>query len=348
MNALVYHGPKDMRWEDAAAPTPRDDEVVVEVKAVGICGSDLHGYLGVTGRRIPPMIMGHEAAGIVSAAGKAVSELREGDRVCLQPINFCGSCKYCRAGQENICPVKTLIGVLSTNGAMADYVTNKADNTYKISDSLGFVEASMVEPFSVANNALRNSSSVKGRTVLIIGLGTIGLCLLQLLKREGPGRVIAIDLAENRLEAASAGGADVLVNPKQEDAAEAVRAACGGAGAELIFEAVGEAATVSLSIEAAASKAEIIWIGNSKPLGEIPIQKVVTDELSITGTYGFTRAVFEDTLSIMESGALDISGIVTLRADMKHGEEVFNRMLDEPQRQIKAVLVRDSDAVSDV
>ncbi len=341
MKGLVFHGPKDMRWEETADPIAGEGEVVVNVQAAGICGSDLHGYLGVTGRRIPPMIMGHEASGIVSAVGKGVDTLREGDRVCLQPIHFCGSCSYCRSGRENICPDKTLIGVMRRDGAFADYVRISANNTYKISDSLGFVEASMVEPFSVSNNALRCASSVKGKTVLIIGLGTIGLCLLQLLMREGPGKVIAVDLAENRLQAAAAAGADVMVNPQKENAAEAVRRAADGAGAELVFEAVGEPATVSLSIEAAAVKAEIIWIGNSKQHGEIPIQKVVTDELSVQGSYGFTGSVFEDTLSIMESGALDVSGIVTLQAGMNEGEAVFKRMLEEPERQIKAVLIRE-------
>ncbi len=338
MKALVYHGPKDLRWEDVPEPKIADDQLLVAMRAVGVCGSDLHGYLGITGRRIPPMIMGHEFSGVVMETGSKVTRFSVGDRICVQPIQFCGTCEFCKAGAQNICPNKEILGVMDINGAMAEMVAVKETNAFALPDNVSFVAGSMVEPFSVAHSAIKQAPPLENMEVAIIGMGTIGLCILQYVKMNGAKKIYVCDLSETRLDTAAALGADVIVNPKKGDASENVLQQSGGRGVDICFEAVGESVTARESLEMTKIKGQVIWVGNSAKTIEIDMQKVVTTELNIQGIYGFTNETFKETLSILDKGLLYPQQIVSIEEHVSKGAEVFETMLAEKDRYIKAIL----------
>ena len=339
MKALVYHGEKKLNWEEAPDPEIGEDQLLVESRAVGVCGSDLHGYLGLTGRRIPPMIMGHEFSGVVRQKGKKVKGFAAGDRVCVQPIQFCGTCVFCRQGLQNICPSKKILGVMDVNGAMAELIAVNADHAFGLGDGVSFTDGSMVEPFSVANAAVKQAPELRGKNVAIVGAGTIGLCLLQFVVMGKPRRIIVTDLSENRLSIAEQLGAHTLVNPGQEDAVKTVLEVTDGMGADIVFEAVGESPTARQSVDLAKIRGNIVWIGNSAKMVEIDMQKVVTTELNIQGSYGFTTETFKETLSLMNAGKLRAERIVSVKQPLSDGAAVFEKMLREKDKHIKAILI---------
>jgi threonine dehydrogenase-like Zn-dependent dehydrogenase len=339
VKALVYHGEKQLKWEEAADPEIREDQLLVATRAVGVCGSDLHGYLGVTGRRIPPMIMGHEFSGVVGKTGKKVKGFAPGDRVCIQPIQFCGTCVFCRQGFQNICPNKKILGVMDVNGAMAELVAVNADHAFHLAEGVSFADGSMVEPFSVAHAAVKQAPQLRGKNVAVVGAGTIGLCLLQFLLMGKPRRIIVTDLSQNRLSLAGQLGAHTLINPAQEDPVKAVLEATDGMGADIVFEAVGESPTARQSVDLVKIHGNIIWIGNSAKMVEIDMQKVVTTELNIQGSYGFTTETFKETLDLMNAGKLKAERIISLKQPLPEGSAVFEKMLREKDRHIKAILV---------
>jgi len=338
MKALVYHEPKRLQWEDVPEPRVKDDQLLVSMRAVGICGSDLHGYLGITGRRIPPMIMGHEFSGVVMETGKKVTRFSVGDRICVQPIQFCGTCEFCKAGLQNICPNKMILGVMDINGAMAEMVAVNETNAFPLPDNVSFVAGSMVEPFSVAHSAIKQAPSLENMDVAIIGMGTIGLCILQFVKMNGAKKIYVSDMSEKRLDTAATFGADVLINPKKGDASEKVLGQSGQRGVDICFEAVGESVTARQSIEMTKIKGHVIWVGNSAREIEIDMQKVVTTELNIQGIYGFTSETFKETLSIINRGLLLPQKIVSIEEHVSNGAEVFETMLSGKDRYIKAIL----------
>jgi threonine dehydrogenase-like Zn-dependent dehydrogenase len=339
VKALVYHGEKKLNWEEAPDPEIGEDQLLVESRAVGVCGSDLHGYLGLTGRRIPPMIMGHEFSGVVRQKGKKVKGFAAGDRVCVQPIQFCGACVFCRQGFQNICPNKKILGVMDVNGAMAELIAVNADHAFGLGDGVSFADGSMVEPFSVANAAVKQAPELRGKNVAIVGAGTIGLCLLQFVVMGKPRRIIVTDLSQNRLSIAEQLGAHTLVNPGQEDAVKAVLEVTDGMGADIVFEAVGESPTARQSVDLAKIRGNIVWIGNSAKMVEIDMQKVVTTELNIQGSYGFTTETFKETLSLMNAGKLRAERIVSVKQPLSDGAAVFEKMLREKDKHIKAILI---------
>ena len=339
MKGLVYHGEKKLSWEEIPDPEIGEDQLLVESRAVGVCGSDLHGYLGLTGRRIPPMIMGHEFSGVVRQTGKKVKRFAPGDRVCVQPIQFCGTCAFCRRGFQNICPDKKILGVMDFDGAMAELVAVNEDHAFALAEGVSFADGSMVEPFSVTHAAVKQAPDLRGKNVAIVGAGTIGLCLLQFVVMGKPRRIIATDLSANRLSIAGDLGAHTLVNPGQEDAVKAVLQATDGMGADIVFEAVGESPTARQSIDLAKIRGSIIWIGNSAKMVEIDMQKVVTTELNIQGSYGFTTETFKETLDLMNAGKLRAERIISVKKPLSEGAAVFEKMLREKDKHIKAILI---------
>jgi threonine dehydrogenase-like Zn-dependent dehydrogenase len=341
MKGLVYHGEKRLRWEEVPDPEMGEDQLLVEPRAVGVCGSDLHGYLGITGRRIPPMIMGHEFSGVVRDTGKNAKRFSPGDRVCVQPIQFCGACVFCHQGYQNICPNKRLLGVMDVDGAMAELVAVNEDHAFLLAEDVSFADGSMVEPFSVTHAAVKQAPDLEGKNVAIVGAGTIGLCLLQFVVMGKPQRIITTDLSEHRLSIAGQLGAQTLVNPGQVDPVQAVLEVTDGLGADIVFEAVGESPTARQSVDLARIRGNIIWIGNSAKTVEIDMQKVVTTELNIQGSYGFTTETFKETLDLMNAGKLKAERIISVKEPLSEGAAVFDKMLRDKEKYIKAILVND-------
>jgi 2-desacetyl-2-hydroxyethyl bacteriochlorophyllide A dehydrogenase len=339
MKALVYLGPKEIKLRDVEMPSPRSGEVLLKVSATGICGSDVHGYLGLTGRRIAPMVMGHEFCGIIEKTGEGVRGFKEGDHVVVQPVIFCGKCPFCKQGLTNLCTDKRFIGVLDCNGSMAEYIAVPAKLLYKVPSSFDASAGAMVEPTAVAYRAVKKAEAlIKGRDILIVGAGTIGLLVLSLVKLHRPRKVIVSDLNERRLAIASKLGADAVVKPEGEGLVNAVADCTGKAGVDVAFEAVGVSATVQQALGCLKPKGTCIWVGNSQKMIQVNMQEAVTRELSVFGTYIYTHAEFGEVLKIIADRKIDIAPIISKVAPLGEGEEIFKALTQPDNELIKVIL----------
>ncbi|MEJ5199703.1 MAG: galactitol-1-phosphate 5-dehydrogenase [Anaerolineae bacterium] len=337
MRALVYEGPWQMPLREIPAPEPGEGEVIVAVKATGVCGSDVHGFTGSTGRRIPPMVMGHEFSGVISAVGPGVTGHQVGDRVVVQPIITCGKCVNCLAGMPNICTNRRGLGMMSTNGSNAEYVAVPQQLLYTLPEGVSWEQGALVEPLSVAMHAVNMSPIRLMDTVVILGAGTIGLLTLLACRLKGAGAVIVSDLSPHRLEMARRLGAAAAVNPTQEDLPAIVRRYAGEAGAPVVIEAVGITATARQSLELVRPGGHVTWIGNAAPTIEIGMQQIVTREITVRGVYAF-NVEFGRAIEALATGRVDVSPIIEQVAPLEAGPQVFHDLAKGTLDAIKVVL----------
>jgi L-iditol 2-dehydrogenase len=335
MRALVYEAPWQLVLREVPEAVPGAGEVRVAVQACGICGSDVHGYTGSTGRRIPPLVMGHEIAGVVDALGPGVSSWRAGDRVVLNSIWSCGECACCRAGKPSICENRRGLGG-AFPGGYAESLVVPERLVLALPDSMSFSDGAMVEPLSVAMHAV-NVAPQRFGSVAIVGAGTIGLLALLALRAAGAGRIVVTDRVPRRLALARELGADVAVNVAEEDPVEAVRAAFGGVLAEVVFEAVGLDATSRQSVALARTGGDVIWIGNSDPTVNLNMQDIVTRELTLHGAYG-SNAEFEGAIEAIRSGRIAASRLIDRVAPLEEGPALFEALAKAQLDATKIVL----------
>jgi len=338
MKALVYRGPRSLAVEEVDRPGFLPDEVLLHVDATGICGSDVHGYLGLTGRRIPPMIMGHEFCGTVVEVGAAVDGVRPGDRVAVEPMVFCGACASCRDGHPNLCENRRFLGVMACNGSMAEYLNVPARLLFRMPEGMGTEIGAMVEPSAVALHAVGRARNIEGATVLVVGAGPIGLLLVGMLKSKGPRRLLVSDLSDRRLLLARQMGADITINPSREEVVRVVGEHTSGRGADVSFEAVGAAASVEQALAALRPHGTCVWVGNSQRMISLDMQASVTREISILGSYIYTPAEFGQALELLGRKALDVRPIISRTAALENGPEMFAALSDPSAGLIKVVL----------
>ncbi len=335
MKALVFEAPGRMPLRDRPEPAPQPGEVVVEVRASGICGSDVHGFTGRTGRRTPGVVMGHEAAGVITSVGPDVASLRVGERVALRSILACGTCDQCLVGRSNTCRNRRGLG-MAIDGAYAELVVVPASLAVPIPDSVSFTAAALVEPLAVALHAVRAVRTGSPERVLIVGAGTIGLLVLAALRAEGAGRVVVTDRSAHRLAAASRAGADTTVLVSEDDPLAAILEATGG-GADVAVDAVGIAAAVQQALVAVRPGGRVVCIGNSDPTVELPLQDLVSREVAIEGSYGFTTE-FEEAIELIAAGRLDPLPLVEHVAPLADGERLFQELASGRLDALKVVL----------
>ncbi len=340
MKGLVYHGPNVLRYEDIPDVEPGGDEVKIRVKAAGICGSDVHGYLGLTGRRIAPMVMGHEFAGVVEEVGAGVSGWEKGDRVTAYPVYYCGECPKCRDGMQHLCERRRQYGVLSENGAFADFLCVPARCCYRLADRVSFAIGSLMEPLAVSYRAVHRVApeAIAGANVFLVGTGTIGLLALACAKMRNPARIIVSDLSDARLEVARRMGATDGVNPSKEDVREKVLELTGGVGADIAFEAVGAAPTVRQAMSALRVGGTAVWIGNNKPTVEVNMQEIVTRELTVRGSFLYRLDEFETVVGLLNRGAFDAGPVISHQAPLSEGAALFAKLAGDPGDWIKVIL----------
>lgn len=342
MKALLLGKPKQITYTDVPDPVPGDDRsIIVRIKATAICGSDVHGYDGSTGRRIPPLVMGHEASGVVESVGKEVRNFEPGDRVTFDSTIYCGECYFCRQGQPNLCDNRRVLGVSCAeyrqNGTFAELVCVPEHIVYKLPDGLDFVSASLTEPLSVAAHAVRTGMPGAGDSILVVGAGLIGLLLIQVLRANCSGTIIAVDLDKDRLETAISLGADHAVQADQ-DAVARIRALTSGRGADHAFEAVGATAPISLAIRGLRKGGTLTLIGNASPSVEIPLQEVVTRQLTLKGSCAISGE-YPFALDLMGSGKVDVRRIVSATAPLSEGASWFDRLYAREPGLMKVVLI---------
>jgi L-iditol 2-dehydrogenase len=344
MKALLLTAPSRLEWVDFPDPAPADDEVLLRVRACGICGSDVHGWDGSSGRRNPPLIMGHEAAGEVVALGAGVGGWHTGDRVTFDSTLWCGTCRFCRSGQVNLCENRRVVGVAPTeykkHGAFAEFLTVPARVLYRVPDSLPFEQAAMIEPVSIAVHAVRRVGSLTGATAVVVGSGMIGLLVVQALRWAGARRIIAVDLADNRLELARRLGATHAFNPAQADVAAEVAGVTEGLGAEVSFEVVGFTPTLNLALATLKRGGTCVMVGNLSPkTQDFPLQAVVTRELTITGSCA-SAGEYPLCLDLVARGEIDVKPMIETVAPLSEGAEWFARLsAKDGGKYMKVVLV---------
>lgn len=341
MKALVLKEYRRFAIEDFPVPTIKADEVLVRVRACGICGSDVHGMDGSSGRRIPPIIMGHEAAGMIAEVGSAVADWKKGDRVTFDSTVSCGECWYCRRGEVNLCENRRVLGVscgeYRRHGAFAEYIAVPARILYRLPDNLSFEQAAMVEAVSVAVHAVERTPLALNAAVVVVGTGMIGLLVVQVLRARGCGKIIAIDLEKEKLKLASKFGATHAIEAGEADLQEKVRALTSGRGADAAFEVVGLPATVKTAIESVRKGGSITLVGNLKPQVELPLQSVVTRELTLIGTCA-SAGEYPACLELIASGKVNVTEFISATPPLEEGAKWFERLYAGEKGLMKVLL----------
>ena len=317
MQALVMKAFHELVLAELPIPRiERPGDVLIEVAAAGVCGSDLHGYTGQSGRRIPPLVMGHEATGRVVAAGAGVGDLLPGTRVAIHPMDGAGS-------------ERRMMGK-DAPGAFAEYVVWPARNLVRLPDAVTFEQGALVEPLSVAVRAVNRAGSGAATSAVVVGAGTIGLLVASVLQHRGVATVVISDPSAERRAVATRMGVGVAVDPHQIDVTEVVLDLTGGKGADVAFEAVGIGATVAQAHAVVRYGGTIVWIGNNVRMIDVDMQQVVTRELAVLGTYGMSDDDFVDALGLLEAGAIDVSALINRRATLEEGPALFDALLASP------------------
>lgn len=341
MKSLVLEKYKEFVLKDTDIPELKAGWVMIKVEACGICGSDVHGMYGSTGRRQPPVIMGHEASGIISETTPEVSGWKVGDRVTFDSTISCGECFYCNRGDINLCDNRRVLGVscdeYRQNGAFAEFVAVPAHILYAIPDNISFEQAAMIEAVSIAVHAAAISSIQSNDTAVVIGCGMIGLLCIQALKAAGGGKVIAIDQIDKKLEMAIKLGADLTLKSSDTELIKKVLAATNQRGADLVFEAVGIEPTVNLAVDCTRKGGTITLIGNLAPEVKFPLQKVVTRQLKIQGSCA-SAGEYPLCLELIASGKIKVDDLISKVAPLEDGNEWFHRLYNKEAGLMKVIL----------
>ena len=340
MKALLLSEYRRLEVVDLPRPEIAADEVLIRVAACGICGSDVHGYDGSTGRRIPPLVMGHEAAGVIEAIGAAVDSFAIGDRVTFDSTVYCGKCDYCRVGRVNLCDNRQVLGVscgdYRRHGAFAEFVAVPARILYKLPDNLSLEHAALIEAVSVAVHAVKQAPPRRGDEVVVVGAGMIGLLIVQVLRHAGCGRIIAVDVDKTRLDLAAKLGATDVIDARQVDALEQIYA-ISSEGVAASWEAVGTTATVQTAIGCVRKGVSVVLVGNVSPNVEIPLQAVVTRELTLHGTCA-SAGEYPECIELMASGAVNVAPLLSATVSLNDAPAWFERLYSREPGLMKVVV----------
>ena len=342
MKALVLEKYNELVYKDVPNPILKSDEVLVKVMACGICGSDVHGLDGSTGRRIPPMIMGHEASGVIVKTGSGVSGWRIGDRVTFDSTVYPLNDWFTLEGMYNLSDNREVLGVspgsYKRDGAFAEFIAIPQHILYKIPENVTFEQAAMVEAVAVALHSVNISKIRTGDKCVVVGAGMIGIFILKLLKISGASKIIAIDSNPARLEQAKISGADHTFLSTEENLGEKINALTNNRGADISFEAVGKSESVNIAIDILRKGGKTVLVGNISAKIEFPLQKVVTRELSILGSCAI-RGEYESVLSMLENGTISVDDQISAIVPLSEGAVWFNKLYKKEEPLNKIILV---------
>jgi L-iditol 2-dehydrogenase len=341
MNALQLTAYQQLEIVDLPDPEPGKDEVLVRVAACGICGSDVHGYDGSSGRRIPPIVMGHEAAGIVAAVGAEVRSVAAGDRVTFDSTVYCGKCEFCLRGEVNLCDDRQVIGVscgeYRRSGAFAEYITVPEYIVYRLPPSLSFADAAMLEAVAVALHAVKLSRIEGGETALVIGAGMIGLLALQAAREAGCSRVFIADVDATRLQMASTLGADEAIEASEAKLVREILRLTGGRGVDVVLEAVGRDETVATAIDCVRKGGAVTLIGNIASQVSVPLQRVVTRQIRLQGSCA-SAGEYPEAIRLVASGKIKVAPLISAIAPLQDGPQWFERLHAREPNLMKVIL----------
>jgi len=327
MQALVYEGPKQMNIRSVAVPEPGPDEVLIRVERVGICGSELSGYLGHNSLRKPPLIMGHEFAGIVAKTGERANGFASGERVTANPLVTCGSCRYCRNGESQLCGARQLLGA-HRPGAFAEYIAVPAENVYRLPDNVTMEEGALTEPVACAVHVCRLLRLTPADRLLIYGAGPIGLLALQAAQAYGVRNPGILDLNEARLEIARELGG--MAATRLEEIGET-------ASFDAVIDAVGASFTRQQSVSAARSGGRVVFTGLHEAESALPVNDMIRGEIEAKGAFAYSREDFETALQWISEGRMNLTAW-TETAPLEEGGACFEKLIAGPGKTAKIFL----------
>ena len=340
MKALLLSKYRHLEIADLPNPVPGPGEILVKVAACGICGSDVHGYDGSSGRRIPPIVMGHEAAGRVAKVGPQVTGWSEGDRVTFDSTISCGTCRYCARGEINLCDNRRVLGVscsdYSCAGAFAEYVIVPQRIVYRLPDSLSFSEAAMLEAVAVAVHAVALSQISSGDAI-VLGAGMIGLLTVQALRAAGCSTVYVADVDASRLKLAKEVGATETLHVTGDDLVSEVLRLTKNAGVDVAVEAVGIDATVRAAVNSVRKGGTVTLVGNITPEVTLPLQKAVTRQIRMQGSCA-SAGEYPKAIELLTSGAIKVRPLISAVAPLDDGPQWFERLYSREPNLMKVVL----------
>ena len=339
MKAILYEGPNRLDYTDVPDVEPAAGEVKLRVKACGICGSDVAGYQGLTGRRLEPMIMGHEFSGQVVSLGESVSKLKIGDIVAVYPVNFCGECEMCAHGDVHLCLNKRSYGVLAENGAFAEFICVPEKCCFHVAEGVSPAVGSLMEPLAVAYRGINHLGDIAGKSVFIAGTGTIGLLAIACVKMKGAARIFVSDIDDGRLEVAKRIGADVAINPAKQDLRETVFGMTDNMGVDAGVEAVGVSATVQQVMSVLRFGGKAVWIGNNRKMIELNMQEIVTRELSVSGSFLYGYREFGEVVGLINDGKLNVAPLISKEIRLDEAIAYFEKLKNHEDGLIKVVVV---------
>ncbi len=344
MKALLLSQYRQLEIADIPIPAPARDELLVRVAACGICGSDVHGYDGSTGRRIPPLVMGHEAAGTVAEIGAGVNGFTKGDRVTFDSTVYCGECNNCQRGDMNLCDRRQVLGVscgdYRRNGAFAEFVVVPARIVHRLPDNLSFSEAALLEAVAVALHAVSLAPIQPGSTALVVGAGTIGLLVQQALAVAGCTPVFVSDVDATRLKLSASLGATTILGSGADLVNEILRLTS-GKGVDIAVEAVGLDQTVTTAINATRKGGSVVLVGNVSPEVTLPLQTVVTRQIRLQGSCA-SAGEYPRAIELMSTGKINVKPLISAVAPLTDGPQWFERLYSREPNLMKVVLQPDS------
>ena len=341
IKAAVMYGIDDVRIDKVDFPQVREGEVLIKMKSVGVCGSDVHYYKnGKIGRYVveKPMILGHECAGEIVEVAKDVKDFQTGDRVAIEPGYTCRKCVYCKAGRYNLCPDVTFMATPPIDGAYVEYVSWPADFVFRLPDNMTFDHGALMEPLAVGMHAVRRSRLKPGEPVVILGAGTIGLVTILSAKAAGAGEIIVADLEDVRLEMAKKLGATKTINASKEDTLEIIKDFTHGFGMEVVFETAGSVPTTQQTIELVARGGRIVWVGLAgEDVFPMPVLQVIDKEIDIMGIFRYAN-VYPYAIQLVSNGRMDIDPLVTHRYSLDNVIEALDVAHERRDGAVKVMI----------
>lgn len=341
IKAAVMHGIDDVRIEEVDFPQMKAGEVLIKMKSVGVCGSDVHYYKhGKIGSYIvkKPMILGHECAGEIVEVASDVKNFKPGDRVAIEPGYTCRKCVYCKTGRYNLCPDVTFMATPPIDGAYVEYVAWPSDFVFHLPDNMTYDHGALMEPLAVGMHAVRRSRLKPGEPVLILGAGTIGLVTLLSAKAAGAGEIVVADLEDIRLKTAQKLGATKVIYAQRENVHEVIKDFTHGFGMEVVFETAGSVPTTQQTIELAARGGRIVWVGLA---GEdrfpMPVLQAIDKELDIMGIFRYAN-VYPYAIQLVSTGRMNIDPLVTHRYNLEDVKEALEVAYERRDGAVKVMV----------
>lgn len=341
MKVAVMQGIGKMGFEERDIPKVKENEVLVKLEYVGICGSDLHYYeTGAIGDYVvePPFVLGHEPGGTVVEVGENVKDLKVGDRVALEPGKTCGHCEFCKTGRYNLCPDVVFFATPPVDGVFQEYVAHEADLCFKLPDNVSTLEGALIEPLAVGFHAAIQGDAHLGQKAVVMGAGCIGLVSMMALKARGVSEVYVVDIMEKRLEKALELGATGVINGSKEDVLERVKALTNGTGMDLVIETAGTEITTRQAVHIAKKGSNIVLVGYSKS-GEmtLPMSLVLDKELTFKTVFRY-RHIYPMAIDAVAAGKVNLKGIVTDVFELDEAQKAMDYSVNNKADIVKAVI----------